>query len=81
MLIKYTGKYVNIYFIMKITYSCYKLHIGIKMCAIKFPIELNTFQTDDKDLLSIGISNSLPLTMIPFLFPFSWGLLFSFSSS
>ena len=33
-------------------------------------------------VLSIGISNSLPLTMmIPLLFPFSRGLLFSFSSS
>ena len=32
-------------------------------------------------VLSIGIYNSLSLTMTPFLFPFSRGLLFSFSSS
>ena len=26
------------------------LHFGIKMCTIKFSIELNTFQWDDEDL-------------------------------
>ena len=30
-------------------YLCYKLHFGIKMCTIKFSIELNTVQIIDKD--------------------------------
>ena len=32
-----------------------KLPFGIKMCKIKFSIELNTFQIDDKDLATTNI--------------------------
>ena len=36
-------------------YSCYKLHFGIKLCTIKFSIQLDTFQIDDKDLIISNI--------------------------
>ena len=31
------------------------LHFGIKMCTIKFSMEFNTFQIDDRDLTTNNI--------------------------
>ena len=42
-----------------LTFLCYMLNFVIKMCSVKFSIELNTFHIDSKDInTNIGKSMS-----------------------
>ena len=52
---KLTEKFMIFVYFFLPYYSCYKLRFGIKMCTIKFSMQLNMFQIDDKDIITNNI--------------------------
>ena len=44
------GKAHNLFMFLILLFMVKKLHFGIKMCTIKFSIQVNIFQINEKDL-------------------------------